>query len=286
MKQTASAYVFLLPAVLIVFSVTMYPILYAVFTSFYDTQFMQRVGFAGVTNYLDVVLTPAGQRSILCSLLFVFGSLAIVIPLGMLLALLLNEPFRGRGVLRVLLMMPWVVSELITALLWKWMITPNLGPLPLLTKDLANVSVDFLAPSHAMLTLIAANIWRTYALPMVLFLAALQSIPAAVIEQSEIDGACAIRRFFLVTLPLIKGNVLVAVITMSIYYMNVVTLPLILTGGGPLQITEVLPLKLFKEAFEFFRLGKSSAIAVVLLGFNFVLTLAYFRVIRPLEEVT
>jgi multiple sugar transport system permease protein len=166
------------------------------------------------------------------------------------------------------------------------MITPNLGPLPLLTKDLANVSVDFLAPSHAMLTLIAANIWRTYALPMVLFLAALQSIPVAVIEQSEIDGACAIRRFFLVTLPLIKGNVLVAVITMSIYYMNVVTLPLILTGGGPLQITEVLPLKLFKEAFEFFRLGKSSAIAVVLLGFNFVLTLAYFRVIRPLEEVT
>src|SRR5207237_948056 len=143
------------------------------------------------SNYRDVLLTPTGQRSIVCSLLFVFGSLAIVIPLGMLLALLLNEPLRGRGVLRVLLMTPWVVSELITALLWKWTITPNVGPLPL-----------------------------------------------------------------------------------------------ILTGGGPLQVTEVLPLKLFKEAFEFFRLGKSSAIAIVLLGFNFVLTLAYFRLIRPFEEVT
>ncbi len=283
-RNRSSFYLFLLPALLVVFMVTVYPLFYAVFTSLYETLFMKRVAFVGLNNYLDVLLTPTGQRAILRSLSFVFGSLMLVIPLGMSLALLLNEPFYGRGLFRVLLMVPWVVSELITALLWKWTITPNLGPIPILLKDFAGVSIDFLAPSNAMITLILANIWRTYPLPMILFLAALQSIPKSIFEQSQIDGASAFRRFFSVTLPLIRSNVLVAVIIISIYYMNVVTLPLILTGGGPLQVTEVLPLRLFKEAFEFFRLGKSSAIAIVLLGFNFLLSLLYFRAFKPFEE--
>lgn len=270
---------------MVVALVALYPLLYALYTSLFHTQFLQRTGFAGLQNYRDILLTSAGRSAILRSLLFMAGSLAVSVPLGLLLALLLNQRYPGRGVFRVLLLVPWVVSELITALLWKWIASPQVGPVPELLQHLLGKKVDLLGPGTSMLMLILANVWRTYALPTVLFLAALQGIPAELIEQSEIDGASGLRRLFAVILPLIRSTMLVAVLMLSIYYMNVVTLPLILTGGGPVGATEVLPLQLFNEAFSFFRLGKSSAISILLLMFNLLLSLLYFRLFKPYEEV-
>ncbi|MHB1005489.1 MAG: carbohydrate ABC transporter permease [Chloroflexota bacterium] len=278
------ARLFLLPALAVILLVTVYPLGYALFTSLHNTTFLRLTSFAGLQNYAEVLLNPTGQNAILRSALFLSGSLVLVIPLGMMLALLLNQPFRGRGIFRVLIIVPWVVSELITALLWKWTTMPNAGPVSVLLQQVTGTAPDLLGPPTAMLTLILANVWRTYALPTVLFLAALQGIPADIIEQSQIDGASAGRRFFSIVLPLMRSTVLVAITMLSIYYMNVVTLPLILTGGGPLQLTEVLPLNLYKEAFEYFRLGRSSTIAIVLVLFNFLLSVLYFRVLKPFEE--
>jgi multiple sugar transport system permease protein len=276
--------VFLAPAGLVVLLVTLYPLAYALYTSLFQTEFLERTRFVGLANYGAIVLTPSGQNAIVRSVLFVSGSLVLAIPIGLLLALLLNEPRPGRALFRILIMLPWVVSELVTALLWKWLATPNAGPLSYAFQQLFGPGVDILGPTAALPTLIVANVWRTYALPTVLFLAALQGIPREVIEQTEIDGATGARRLLSVILPLMRSTVAVAVIMLSIYYVNVVTLPLILTGGGPVGLTQVLPLSLFNEAFQNFRLGTASAIAMILFGCNFVLSLAYFRVFRPFAD--
>jgi multiple sugar transport system permease protein len=271
----------MLPAVMLVVGVTFLPILQAITLSFRETKFLQFGRFIGFRHYVAFFSDPVSRQTLLNSCMFTFGSLALALPLALGLALLLNHPFRGRAVFRTILILPWVVSQLLTALLWRFLDTPLLGPVAYVLEQLAGGRVDLLGnPDTAMLGVIIANVWRTFPYAMILTLAALQTIPNDLYEAAKIDGAGRWNLFRFVTFPMIQNTFLIATIILSIHYFNMIELPLVLTGGGPVNRTELLGLRVYREAFVLFKYGFGSAVAMLMFVVNIVVSLAYIRILR------
>lgn len=269
------------PAVLLVVTVTFLPVFQAASLSLHETTYLKTGKFIGLAHYARFFDDPLAWQNIRNSVVFTFGSLALALPIAVGLAVLLNKPLPGRIVFRVLLILPWVVSQLLTALLWRWLDSPLIGPLAYVLSALTGTRVDILGdPSTAMSGLIVANVWRTFPYAMVLTLAALQTIPSELYEAAKIDGAGPIRTFVNVTFPMIQNTVLIATIILSVHYFNMIELPLVLTGGGPVNATEVLGLRVYREAFELYRFGSGAAIAMLIFVVNVVVSLAYIRVLR------
>jgi multiple sugar transport system permease protein len=275
------ALLFLVPSILLVVSVTFYPIIYAVRVSLYDTFYLKTTKFIGLRHYLKFLQDPAGWNNVVSSLVYTFGSLAIAIPFGLALALLLNMPIRCRVLFRTLIIVPWIVSQIVTALLWGWLLNPQFGPVNFFIREWFGAPFDFLGNAgSAMPTLILTNVWRSFAYPMLLLLAALQTVPEQLHEAAKVDGANVWQRFWKITLPLIRNTLLITVIMLSLHYFNMITLPFILTGGGPVGATDVLSLRVYREAFAFYHMGFASAVAVYIFIFNIVFSLLYIKILR------
>ena len=275
------AYLFLAPALLLVVLVTLIPIGYALTLSLLNTDYLNVVGFAGLGHYLRFLEGSLGERNIIASLAYAGGSLALAIPLGLGLALLLSREFRFRIVFRTVLVLPLVITLVATALLWNWLYNPQYGPIDFLLRQCCGITIDFLAePGWAMVSMIVANVWQSYPYAMILLLAGLQTIPPELLEAAEIDGASAWRQLTSIKLPLLQRHILVVTILLGVNYLNQVTLPLILTGGGPLNATYVMSIRVFNEGFSFYHMGFASAVGVVMLLFNLVFTLIYLRILR------
>jgi ABC-type sugar transport system permease subunit len=271
----------MLPAVALVVCVTFLPILQAVSLSFRETNFLQAGRYIGLRHYQTLFADPLTRQNLLNSFVFTFGSLALSLPLALGLALLLNRPFPGRALFRTLLILPWVVSQLLTALLWRWIDSPLLGPVAHVLGQLTGTRVDILGdPSTAMTGVIVANVWRTFPYAMILTLAALQTIPEELYEAGKIDGAGRWNLFRYVTFPMIQNTFLIATIILTIHAFNMIELPLVLTGGGPVNRTEVLGLRVYREAFTLFRFGFGSAIAMVMFVVNIIVSLVYIKILR------
>jgi multiple sugar transport system permease protein len=273
-------YLFTLPAVLLVGMVCLYPAYYGLKHSFYKTDYLERVRFIGIDNYL-YFFRSGGVQNVINSLIYVFGSLVLAIPFALLVALLLNRPIKFRALFRTLLIIPWVISQLIAALLWGWYINPSFGPVNFLIQTLGFHKIDFLGNIElAMPTLIFINAWRGYPLPMILLLAALQTLPMELYEAARVDGASGWRSFIHITLPLIQNTLLVGIIIASLEYFNMVTLMFVLTGGGPLRETEVLGLRAFNEAFGLWHIGYAAAIGSIIFILNVLFSFAYIKVLK------
>ncbi|MGB6105833.1 MAG: sugar ABC transporter permease [Pusillimonas sp.] len=277
----AQPFLFFYPSFLLVAAVSFVPLFYAVRQSLYSADYLDTGGFVGLGNYIELLWHSDGFSNIGVSLLFVLGSLALIMPLGVGLALLLNQPLRLNTLFRTILLLPWVVSQLVTGLLWMWLYDGRMGPIARILQDLG---ISFAGPltDHrwALPSLIVTNAWHSYPLVMIFTLAALQTIPSETIEAARIDAPSAWRRFWHVTLPLIKNTVLVSLVLSTLHTFNTVTTILVMTGGGPVGATEVLALRVFKEGFHFYRMEIAAAAAVVIFALNIVFTLVYIRVLR------
>lgn len=271
-------YGLVIPALLVVALVSVFPITHAVRTSLYRTRFLELEEPAGFSHYADIFLSAGGRADLMRSLVYVGASLALVIPLGLLLASMLNQPVRFRSMFRVILLLPWVVSQTIAALLWRWLLNPDYGPISL---ALGGGRVDLLAePGTAMAALILVNIWVSYPLATILSLAALQTVGPDLLESARVDGAGPWQTFTRIVIPLIRPTLMVLAIMLTLLYFNMVTLVLTFTGGGPFSGTQVLSLTAFTQSFHFFNIGLGSAYAVVLFVFNIIFAVAYVRVLR------
>lgn len=280
-SRSRLALIFLLPAILLVFAVTLYPAVYAIQVSLHETFYLRTTKFIALRHYFRVLQDPVGRGNIVHSLVYTFGSLAVALPFGMVLALLLNRPIRYRVVFRTLIIVPWIVSQIVTALLWGWLLNPLYGPVNYFIREWFGAPFDFLGQAwSAMPTLIMTNVWRSFPYPMLLLLAALQTVPDEMHEAAKVDGANPWQRFWRITLPLIRNTLLITTIMLSLHYFNMITLPMILTGGGPSGATDVMTLRVYREAFSFFHMGLASAVAVYITIFNIVFSLLYFKILR------
>lgn len=271
---------FMAPAVLLLLLVIIAPVAYSVWVSVHSTEYLNIRAFAGGANYAALFTDPAFWRNALVSLAYVLGSLAIAMPLGLALALATSRPLPLMEAFSAACMVPWVISQTAAALLWVWLLDPSFGPVNYVLEQVGIGRINFTAdPSTALPTLIWVNAWMTYPLAMILFTAGLQTIPGELYEAARIDGASPWIAFRKITLPLLRSTALSTAIILTLYYFTMVTLILILTGGGPIQSTEVLSLRVFNETFQYWRVGVASAMGIVILLFNAAFSLLYMRVI-------
>jgi multiple sugar transport system permease protein len=272
---------FIGPAIVLVVLVSIYPVFDAIALSLYATKYAEKVRFVGLQNYVELLRDPTIWKAGANSLVYTLGSLFVVIPFSLAVALLLNQPSRIQGILRTIAILPWVISQTITALLWGWLLSADFGPATYGIDALTGVRVAILAsPVWAMVALIWINVWSSYPQATLLLLAALQTIPRELYEAAHIDGAGSTASFRHITLPLIRSTLLVIVIQLTLLYFNMVTLVYVFTGGGPLSSTETLALRVLKTSFENWNLGHGAALGLIITLINLLFSLLYIRTLR------
>lgn len=272
---------FLAPAIILILCMTVLPIFYAINTSLHETQYAQIKEFVGFKYFGEILGTAKGWNAILNSITYVLMSLILVIPLGTISAVLLNQKIAGRTAIRTLVIIPWVLSQTVTALLWKWLLNSNYGPVSYIYYSVTGHKIDFFnTPLAAKFTVVLANTWNSFPIVLILILAALQSISADVYEAARVDGATRLQTFFKITLPLLKPTILTAVVLQSMEYFNMVTLIYTLTSGGPFNATQTMSVLAFKEGFDYWHLGYGSASSIIILCLNMLFSIFYMKILR------
>jgi ABC-type sugar transport system permease subunit len=271
-------YLLVAPAVLLVFALTIYPTVYVLLTSFTDWNLMRTVTKSvGSKNYVDLLADELAVRALVNTVVFLVGSLTLILVLGLALALALNEPVRFRTFFRATVVLPWALTAVVVGVMWRWILLPDIGIVNYMLSGLGiNVSF-FLSPGLALATMIVVEVWRSTGYGMILVLAGLQGIDGTLYEAARIDGAGFWRALRYITLPLLVPTLLVATILLSIRSVNLIDIPLVVTGGGPARMTETLGLYMWKESFSFHHIGYGSAVAIVMLAINLLLTVLYIR---------
>ena len=271
-------YLLVAPAVLLVFAFTIYPTIYVLQTSLTDWNLTRVLTKdIGLQNYFDLVNDELARRALLNTVVFLVGSLSLILLLGLALALALNEPIALRSFFRSSVILPWALTAVVVGVMWRWLLIPDIGIVNYLLSGFGiNVSF-FLDARIALGTMIAVEVWRSTGYGMILLLAGLQGIDISLYEAARIDGAGFWKGLWWITLPLLLPTMLVATILLSIRAVNLIDIPLVVTAGGPARMTETLGLYMWKESFSFYHIGYGSAVAIVMFAINLILTVFYIR---------
>lgn len=271
-----------LPSMLIIFGVLVVPILYALFLSFHDLELSTGdYAFVGLKHYLSMFTDASFRTSIGLTLLFTVLTVSAEIVLGIALALVLNQEFKGRGLVRGLMILPWALPSVVNAIMWQWIFNANYGVLNALLAQLGVIKdyqVWLGKPASAFLCVLFANIWKETPYVVLLTIAALANISRDMYESAAIDGSSPWHSFWKITLPLIKPVVLILLITKTIWALQTFDLVYIMTKGGPMAITEFVTYYIQKTSFKFLKYGYGSAMSYVLSMVCFALTYAYIRI--------
>jgi multiple sugar transport system permease protein len=279
-------YLLVAPTVVLVVSFIALPAVYGGIVSLHRVQFIRLQRFVGLRNYADLLADPRTWTNLQVSFVFVFGSVALTILCGLALALLLQQPLKGRRVFRTIVLLPWITSYVVTYSIAKWMFNTDLGLVNQALRMVGLSGVEWLNdPSMAMVSLILVNVWRSAPYAAVLLLAGLQSLPDEIYQAAAVDGATVLRRFFALTLPLMRIPLLIILVLLTISDFNVVVAMLVLTGGGPGIATEALSVRMYNEAFVDFRMGSAASISVLIFFINVAVSLVYFRLLKT-EDYT
>lgn len=273
-------YLLIGPALLFVTVISLYPTLYTFYLSVHRFR-RGTLEFVGVRNFQIIWESSSFWNAIQLTFVFGFWFLLLVMTVGLLLALVFNRNLTGNGIYMTLIFIPWMISEIVAGIIWRWMFLPNIGVLQNLLGPVIGTTADpysFLATgSGAMGVVVAATFWRALAFATLLLLAGLQTIPGELGEAASIDGATRWQAFWRVTWPLLLPTAQVTVVFMSIQAVNAVGMFLSITQGGPGRSTEVLSLQMYKEALEFNNWGYAGALAVIMFFINALLALVYIR---------
>ncbi len=277
-------YLLVTPALVVLAIVLVYPFVNGVWISFHqDTLMSQTRPFVGLENYRTIFQIPQFGFVLRTSLLWTLGSVVGEAVLGVLVALVLNRSFRGRGLFRALLLVPWVMPVVATAVIWRWLYHAEFGVVNLVFTPLGlfpeheNWLGD---PSTALWAVMATNIWRGFPFWMIMTLAGLQAIDPALYEAARVDGAHALQLFRYITLPNLRVVLTITSILSFVGNFNNFTLIYAMTEGGPVDSTKILPIFIWQDAFKFTRFGEAAAMATFLAGFMALVVLVYARALR------
>ncbi len=281
-RKALPAVVFLLPALAIYLSVIVYPFVYSAWLSLHEWDGVSdTMRFVGAENYRILfsenrVFWIALRNTALWTLV------ALVVPttLGLLLALALNRKLRGTAFYRSIYYFPAILSMSITGLIFTWIYHPTLGFLNQMLERLGlyDLQMAWLSePSVALYAVMVAAAWHNTGLPMLLYLAGLQTIPQEVLEAAEVDGARPITRFFRVTLPMLRETTFVVLAITFINSLKVYDIVYVMTFGGPANTTQVLGTWMYFLTYNFNRVGLGTAIAMVLFGLTLIFAIPYLR---------
>jgi multiple sugar transport system permease protein len=282
-KIDITPYLMLLPIMVFICTVLVYPILAGIITAFYNMVLTrpQDIGFIGFGNFSKIFEDHVIVLTIKNTFLLVSLSVSLQLLCGLIISLLLNRKFVGRNIYLAVVFCPWAISMTLAGIIFRWMFHQNLGVINdfLLSVGVLGEPLAWLAkPATAMVALITVNVWKGIPFFALMILAGLQAIPESFYEVADIEGAGFFQKFFRITLPAIKQILLITVILRIIWTFNTVDLIFVLTNGGPMYATETVASYIFKLAYSTLDFGYASALSILLLLFLMGFTLIYFRI--------
>ncbi|PBB35957.1 sugar ABC transporter permease [Mesorhizobium sp. M1A.F.Ca.IN.020.06.1.1] len=295
-QRVRSAWLFLAPMLLVLAAVAGWPLLRTFYYSFTDASLadLDARQWIGFDNYFSVLSMPSGRvlydglladpvwwRAVWNTLLFAVVSVGCETVLGMIVALVLNADFRGRGIVRAAILIPWAIPTIVSAKMWQWMLNDQFGIINavLLKLGLIDAKIAWTASTDtAMIAVLIVDIWKTTPFMALLFLAALQMLPRDVIEVARLDGANPWQIFWKVTLPLIRPAVMVAVIFRALDALRIFDLIYVLTPNN--VHTKSMSVFVRENLFEFDKFAYGSAASTLLFLIVALLTISYIRIGR------
>ena len=273
-SNTITAWMFILPAILGTFIFIIIPVICSFSFSFTEWDLLNDIKFVGINNYKSILTDPVFWEMLKNTFVYaisvsVFG---VIIPL--ILACILNNKIRGSEFYKTAYFVPFITPMIVIALVWQWIFDPNIGGV----NTLLNLHINWLYDkAFAMPVLILVSVWKLIGYNMIIFLSGLATINQEVLEASKIDGATQLQTFRHVTIPLLSSTIFFVIVITSIGSFQVFDLIYMMTQGGPENSTMVLVYSIYKYAFEYFEIGKASAIAYVLFAIIFVLVFCQWK---------
>ena len=288
LSLNAVAALTLVPAVVLFFCITVIPLAWAIHASLYDINpFSPDWRYVGLKHFAALAQSPEFWRTTWRSVVFGAGSTLLQLIFGIGVALALNRSFPGVAVVRAMAFASYLLPSIVIALSFRWMGLSQYGVFNdiLFKLNLIDRPIAFFGDErYAMMSLIFVAAWQYVGFVALMVLARLQTIPERLYEAARIDGAGSIRQFFDITLPEIKGIILVVLLLRFVWMFNKFDLIYIATRGGPGNSTQTLPLYIFDTAFTNYQLGTAAAIAVILFGQLLVVAALFFYVTRSENE--
>ncbi len=285
-RQSLTGYLFILPAIALILGLVAYPFFYAIYISFTSRVVGNPGEWIGLDNFRYLRTNPGFTASIRNTIVLVLATDILKLSIGLGLALLVNQQFRGRGIFRSLLMLPWAMPAFVAFLTWRVLYQPIGGGFNLiLTKTGIHTGViDWLGQkSTAMPAVIIASTWRGFPFWFISILAALQAVRPDLYEAARIDGANAIQRFWSVTFPAIKPVILVTTLLSSIWTANAFEHVWLLTQGGPSNATMVFPVLAY-AGMQNMRLGEAAAVSVAMVPVLAILVIVVTTFMQPDDD--
>lgn len=264
-----------------------FPMVWGLYMSFTNKTIGNPASFVGFKNYIRLLGDAEYRRSILNTVFFTAVSILVKTVLGMLMALSLNQKFKGRNIARALLMIPWTLPNIVVVYNWRWIFNSTGGIANYILKSLHITNTDIIwfgSAGLVMTTIIVANVWRGTPFFGVSILAKLQTIPKDYYEAAEIDGAGLWQKFRHITLPEVKDVTILSALMSTIWTINEFETVWLLTGGGPNGTTEVMNVYSYKTAMRSMMLGRGIAVAVLAMPVLMILISILTRRMLPEGE--
>lgn len=287
LKDSVTAILLVLPAITLLFVIIIYPLFNSMYIGFLDKSLVYGGDdFVGLKNIQAVL---KGDFLLILSNTLVFAVAATILPflLGFAVALLLNAPILGKGILRGAFLLPWLVPSVIASFLWLWIFNANYGVLNGFLRNLGLIeqNVNWLSSAQsAFMAVLIAKTWQTFPWIAIMILAGLQTISAELLEAAALDGANRIQRFFHITLPHLQSVIGVVLLLSLIWNFQHFETIYVMTRGGPAKATTTFAVAVYQTAFQAFDLGKAGALGILWMVLLSLVVFVYLRFGMRSEE--
>jgi multiple sugar transport system permease protein len=283
-----AAYLTLSPSVFLVLLLAGVPTVTVILTA------LQRVGmgetsgpFVGLRNFVWALSDQSFYSSLGHTFVWVFGSVALEMTLGLSLAVLLNKKFKFRGIARAIIMTPYLIPSVVAVLVWRYMFHDMVGIINAALMGIGLIKAPILwldSPANAMLSVIIVGVWKFFPFVVIALLGILQSIPQEQYEAAQIDGASPIQQFWRITLPHLLPVFLITALVRTIWNFQKFDIIYLMTGGGPLDATTTLPVLIYLKGFTDFQFGRAAAVAILACIVLGILAAIYLTLIKLAEK--
>jgi ABC-type sugar transport system permease subunit len=276
-NDTIKSYMFLVPAAVIYISVVVLPIFYSLFISLFKWNGIAKMEFLGINNFINLFRDPIFNKAILNNLIWIVLSLFATMTFSLGFAVILNKQFRGRTFFRSFFYFPAVIASIAVAIIWRWIYNPSFGFINQVLKYLSiNFQQSWISnPNTSIYAIFGASVWQGMGQPMLFFLAGLQTVPEEVLEAATIDGASNPKRFFLITIPMMKETFVIVIANLVVGAMKVFDIVMGLTAGGPNNATQMMSTYMYSQTFRYNNVGYGTAIAVLMVIFMMIVIIPY-----------
>jgi len=288
-REQLAGVVTISPALILILGLTLYPVAYSIWLSLLEKHsFFAQERFVGFENYFYLWKDAEFWSSLWLGVVYSIWTIVLQVVLGVAAALILNETFVGRGLVRAIVLFPYMVPTIVAVILWKWLLNDTYGVVNYWMVDLRIVRdpISWLGADHIMLSTIIMSIWQFFPFVLLSILARLQTIPPELYEAAKVDGASALRRFIHVTLPQIRGILFVVILLRSIWmFTKFDTVWLMGEGAGAGRFIRTLPVYAYMRTLTYYQAGLGAALAVIMFAILVVCTVIYFRMFREEADI-